>query len=237
MTTSVSKPALNLREKLTQLQHLLSNTKPNLVRLPQFKNLVTNGGFDSDTAWTKGTGWTISGGKANFNSAANNGTASSFSYNSPIVLDPAKAFSFAVTFSDVVDMQYRDFYAFLPGNGESSLGDGYTSTPVLAGEERKLILPDDTSTLLSFKVNTNVGANHTFALDDMSIWEADPADGEPWLRLPHGFKVNGRGGQVFRDGLLLSLDAYEEITVLGQTWIKPMTAPGPNTAFDIWAGV
>lgn len=28
--------------------------------------LVTNGGFDSDTAWTKGTGWTISGGTANF---------------------------------------------------------------------------------------------------------------------------------------------------------------------------
>lgn len=26
--------------------------------------LVTNGGFSSDTAWTKGTGWTISGGKA-----------------------------------------------------------------------------------------------------------------------------------------------------------------------------
>lgn len=26
--------------------------------------LVTNGGFDSDTAWTKGTGWTISGGVA-----------------------------------------------------------------------------------------------------------------------------------------------------------------------------
>ena len=27
-------------------------------------NEVTNGGFDSDTAWTKGTGWTISGGVA-----------------------------------------------------------------------------------------------------------------------------------------------------------------------------
>ena len=27
--------------------------------------LVTNGGFDTDSAWTKGVGWTISGGKAN----------------------------------------------------------------------------------------------------------------------------------------------------------------------------
>ena len=28
-------------------------------------NLATNGGFDTDTAWTKGSGWTISGGTAN----------------------------------------------------------------------------------------------------------------------------------------------------------------------------
>ena len=31
------------------------------------RNLVTNGGFDADTDWTKGTGVTISGGKANIN--------------------------------------------------------------------------------------------------------------------------------------------------------------------------
>jgi hypothetical protein len=36
-------------------------------------NLVTNGTFDSDTAWTKGTDWTISGGKANI---ADNGRTS-----------------------------------------------------------------------------------------------------------------------------------------------------------------
>ncbi|MFY8095432.1 MAG: hypothetical protein ACOVN0_18290, partial [Niveispirillum sp.] len=29
------------------------------------RNAVSNGTFDSDTAWTKGTGWTISGGAAN----------------------------------------------------------------------------------------------------------------------------------------------------------------------------
>jgi len=31
---------------------------------------VTNGGFDSDTSWSKGTGWTISGGKANWSSGS-----------------------------------------------------------------------------------------------------------------------------------------------------------------------
>jgi len=34
--------------------------------------LVTNGNFATDTAWTKGTGWTISGGSANFASGADN---------------------------------------------------------------------------------------------------------------------------------------------------------------------
>ena len=36
--------------------------------------LVTNGTFDSDTAWTKGTGWSISGGKASIDGS--NGAAS-----------------------------------------------------------------------------------------------------------------------------------------------------------------
>lgn len=34
--------------------------------------LVTNGGFDADASWTKGTGWTISGGKLTASSAATN---------------------------------------------------------------------------------------------------------------------------------------------------------------------
>ena len=33
--------------------------------------LITNGTYDTDSDWTKGTGWTISGGKANFNTTSN----------------------------------------------------------------------------------------------------------------------------------------------------------------------
>ena len=33
--------------------------------------LVTNGSFDTDSDWIKGTGWSISGGKANFNGTSN----------------------------------------------------------------------------------------------------------------------------------------------------------------------
>ena len=33
---------------------------------------VLNGGFDTDTDWLKGTGWSISGGSANYNTSSNN---------------------------------------------------------------------------------------------------------------------------------------------------------------------
>ena len=33
---------------------------------------ITNGTFDSDTAWTKGSGWSIGGGYANYNTSSNN---------------------------------------------------------------------------------------------------------------------------------------------------------------------
>lgn len=36
------------------------------VRQVIYPNLVTNGTFDTDSDWTKGTGWTISGGQADF---------------------------------------------------------------------------------------------------------------------------------------------------------------------------
>ena len=45
-------------------------TDPALYDVSGQPELVTNGGFDSDTAWAKGTGWTISGGKASISGAA-----------------------------------------------------------------------------------------------------------------------------------------------------------------------
>lgn len=41
-----------------------------LYQLPSGPDLVTNGGFDADASWTKGAGWTISGGVATRDGAA-----------------------------------------------------------------------------------------------------------------------------------------------------------------------
>jgi len=56
-------------------------------------NLVLNGGFDADTAWAKGTGWTISGGAAN--KAA--GTASLLSQNLQNLVTPGKTYRVVFT--------------------------------------------------------------------------------------------------------------------------------------------
>ena len=56
--------------------------------------LVTNGTFDTDTDWTKGTGWTISGGVASIVGGANN------SLNQDLSLDETKAYEITLTVSN-----------------------------------------------------------------------------------------------------------------------------------------
>ena len=58
--------------------------------------LVTNGTFDTDTAWTKGTGWTISGGSANVSSA---GAAY---LDQPNILTAGKTYRITFTVSNFV---------------------------------------------------------------------------------------------------------------------------------------
>jgi hypothetical protein len=62
MTVIVSKPAVNLREELASLRNQGGYQEQQFY----FDGLVTNGTFDTDTNWIKGTGWTISGGVATY---------------------------------------------------------------------------------------------------------------------------------------------------------------------------
>ena len=60
MTVIIEKPAVNLREELADLRNQGTYQEQQFY----FDGLVTNGTFDTDTNWTKGTDWTISGGVA-----------------------------------------------------------------------------------------------------------------------------------------------------------------------------
>jgi hypothetical protein len=70
MTVIIEKPAINLREELASLRNQGTYQEQQFY----FDSLVTNGTFDTDTNWTKGTGWTIAAGVA----SKSTGTASSF---------------------------------------------------------------------------------------------------------------------------------------------------------------
>ena len=61
--------------------------------------LVTNGTFDTDTDWTLGTGWTVSGGK--LNSATGSSVASSI----PLTFSAGKAYRVSFTVSNYVSGQ------------------------------------------------------------------------------------------------------------------------------------
>lgn len=76
----------------------------------------------------------------------------------------------------------------------------------------------------------------TVSYDNLTLWEVDPLDNLPWLRLPFGHTV-GKHGRIIRDGLPLMFDDYEEKIKSGQSFIKPIVAPGVNTEFDVYCGV
>ena len=60
-------------------------------------DLVTNGGFDTDSDWSKGTGWTISGGTAN-----SDGTSGSNNLSQSGILEVGKQYKIDITVSNYV---------------------------------------------------------------------------------------------------------------------------------------
>jgi hypothetical protein len=114
--------------------------------------LVTNGGFDSDTWWSKGTGVTISGGLANYNTVAlNNGV-----FRSGVVT--AGKF-YVVTFTVA---------SFSSGGVRVYTGGNRTSTYAATGTYRVFCLAGSSDTQLIFEATS---AGTVLTLDDISVKE------------------------------------------------------------------
>jgi len=62
-----------------------------------FSNIVTNGGFDTDANWTKGTGWTISGGTASCDGSQS--SQSNFFQSSVVPINTTYEVKFTATIS------------------------------------------------------------------------------------------------------------------------------------------
>ena len=115
--------------------------------------LVTNGGFDTDTGWTKNSGWTISGGKANATTTSNDQLFTALS------ISPGK--TYLVTF-DVISYTSGTPWVWL-GQGVST---PFSTTP---GAKRYYLAAGSGDTLIRFGAAFSVG--WTGSIDNISVKE------------------------------------------------------------------
>ena len=182
---------------------------PQLVRM-DFGNLVTNGTFDTDTDWTKGTGWTIAAGVAS--KAA--GTGSEIEQGVLVV--------------------GRHYVATQNMTARTAGGTfAYFGSTLSAQFENNITSSVSGTATTSSRAGIFASSLFDGSVDDVSFYEADPSDDAPWLSLPYGYSV-GRTGMIVRDGVVLHPSDYTEVKDSGQTWIKPIVAPGVSTEFSIW---
>jgi hypothetical protein len=166
--------------------------------------LVTNGGFDSDTWWTKSTNVTISGGLANYNTVAlNNGV-----FRSGVVT--AGKF-YVVTFTVA---------SFSSGGVRVYTGGNRTSTYAATGTYRVFCLAGSSDTQIIFEATS---AGTVLALDNISVREI------PGI---HPYQTNGSQRPALcrtPDGGRRNLLTYsEQFDVTSGGWTKTNSTISAN---------
>jgi len=197
---------------------------PQLVRM-DFGNLVTNGGFDTDiVGWSDGS---AAGGAIAWNASG---------YMDVInTTDVARFNQSAVTFAGASYLfKVSKLGSTIAINAGLTAGAGAGGSEIFAGPPNAT---DINEIIVSPQNGIFVGgylsSAGTGTVDNISLYEVDPSDDAPWLRLPYGYSV-GRTGWIVRDGVVLHPSDYSEVKNSGQTWIKPLVAPGVSTEFSIW---
>lgn len=117
--------------------------------------LVTNGGFDTDTDWTKGTGWTIGSGVATKTA----GSAAGLDQNTPILTFPG---TYRITYDAVVTA--GDLTPQLTGGGG---GTNNGTTVTTSGTFSTTIVIGDLNNILRFSGN----ASFAGTIDNVSMRE------------------------------------------------------------------
>jgi len=203
MTVYISADAKNLREELASLRNQGGYQEQQFY----FDGLVTNGTFDSDTAWTKGTGWTISGGVA----SSSDGSAASLTQ------------TLSTTFGKLYEV------TFTISNGSGSwflgvrLGDAFNQHTFTTAGTKTVYLIDKGDHILRFAD----AASGSFDLDNVSVFEVD-ANNDVIHTMPKGWKPK----DVFEDGLLQREGAandYEVVYDGFDYFVKPTVAPSATT--------
>jgi len=231
MTYDVTDKERFLRAELAAQREARRNMPVVISRAPTFKNAVKNGGFDTNTDWIASIGSTISDGKLNVgdftgsNETIRNVPDKTVRHDvyqkvTFTISDSTANFGVRVTATNMAGTSERvqNDYHQIDGTYSVILPAGFFSQPYVLAFQR---------------IASHTG---TLKVDDVSMWEVDPSDGVPWLRLPYGQRV-GTHGRIDRDGSPLMSNDYEEFRIADQYFIKPLVAPGVNTEFDVYCGI
>ena len=201
MTVIIEKPAINLREELADLRNQGTYQEQQFY----FDSLVTNGTFDTDTDWTKGTGVTISGGVVNATSAT-----SIVTQTMPLVSNSTYYVSFDYTMSAGASLRVE-------GSGVLAISPALGAS----GTVTLTIVANSTT----FKIAAS-GANFTGTIDNVSVFETDGTD------VVHPMPKGWVPKDVYEDGLLQREGAahdYEVVYDGFDYYVKPTVAPSATT--------
>jgi hypothetical protein len=202
MTVIIEKPAVNLREELADLRNQGTYQEQQFY----FDGLVTNGTFDSDTAWSKTGATTISGGTGNLNGTTGVGLL----FQNILTLGKA----YYVVF-DVVSITGT---LTVINNDGTTLGT-YTTT----GQKTLTWTHATANGNFSFRV---ASGSNVASVDNVSVYETDGTD--VIHTMPKGWKPK----DVFEDGLLQREGAAHDYTVVYDGFdyvVKPAVAPTATT--------
>jgi len=118
--------------------------------------LVTNGTFDTDTDWTKGTGWTIGSGVASKSAGVSSGISA------PVSLTSGKVYQVNYSISECVGGTIRPF--FVGGTNVSGLSRSAN------GDFSDILVANTGNTRLEMSANSSFSGS----LDNISVREINP---------------------------------------------------------------
>jgi len=191
MGVVISKPAINIREQLTELKA----TQGYEERQFHFDNLVTNGTFDTDTDWTKGTGWTIN---TTTNVAECDGTQTANTDLSQALSGIQAGRVYRVSTQLTLSAGIFRFAFF---DGANSVSPDFNSS---GDAVYYYTAARDTVSVAGRGTAAFVGS-----IDNFSIYEVDPSDNKVIHTMPKGWKPL----HVFEDGALQREGSAYDYTV------------------------
>ena len=193
-TRNSSATRVNSQGLIEDVQILSSNLVSNGDFSQEGSELITNGDFATDSDWSKGTGWSISGGSANYNTSSNNN------------LSQLGGFVDGKTYKVTLEVKsYVRGVPFVSINSGASV-----QVPRFVGIHTMYLVAGTSATKIFRYYGGGFGSGGEGSIDNVSVKEV----GQDWILSANadiqnnGLNLNGSGTFVLGQQLLFSSGLY-----------------------------